>query len=1096
MTTIKIISASAGSGKTTRLARLLEESVTSGQVRPDAIVATTFTTKAAAELSERARRQLLRAGRVDDAHRLGAARIGTVNSVCDRLVADFALELGLPPRLRVIEERLAAEQLSRAMAAAVSPEISQELTALTRRMEALDWQSDVRRLIESCRSNDIALDSLDRCAERSTRAALGLFGAAEADGATLDAALVSGLERFLAGYEAGDDTTKRSAAAADVARSALGRLRSGARLLWREWAKLAGLQVGKRSREHAELLHEAAAAHDRHPALQRDVARAIALVYAVARQTLASYQARKREWGVIDFVDQEVLALGLLRRDDVRRRLAGSIDLVLVDEFQDTSPLQLAIFLELAKIAPRSVWVGDQKQAIYGFRGTDPKLMNAALEEFLEGTDAGLVQDVVEGIVADGQPETLSISYRSRPELVRLTSAIFTRAFATHGMPEARVRLEPASDDEPAGLGPIVEYWPLKLADRRKTTQLQPAVAEGVRRLLADPSQQVRERQTGEVRRALPGDVAVLCRTNAQCLGVATALEAHGIRALVAKSGLLDTAEGRLAIAALRLWIDRGDRVAAAELRRLIDFPDQPDAWLSATLTARNAPGSGSEPSQRSESQRQPDVVATLRAAAATYGALGPVEALDCASDAIGLRQLCHRWGDASRRLANLDALRSHATRYVEESGAAGEAPTTTGLLGYLLALADDAMGKVRQDDQAVRQPGQAVTVTTWHRAKGLEWPITVLFGLERQRERDALGVNVVSDRETFQIDDPLGERWVRYLPTPYHFNQRYVPFVERLASDPQNKALQQESRREALRLLYVGWTRARDRLVLAADERALFKGILGTLREIDEELLCEPNDDATTIWAGRVVDVPIHPTEPTEPTPPAPAPDRAYLPGQRREHPRAYVAPSTLESNAIGHQPTHPDGSELELDIATTVEIGAPIEVREGADLNAVGNALHAFYASDSPTRAPDRRLADASALLSAWGAADALPADALVASADALLAWIAQTWPDAQRQREWPIMHRLPSGSIVRGSVDLVVELDDRLVVIDHKCIGGDLAQVLERAARYRGQLAAYGAALASATGKTIEGLWLHLPLNGRVIAVIGQQRQGQAG
>ena len=45
MTTIKIISASAGSGKTTRLARLLEESVTSGQARPDAIVATTFTTK-------------------------------------------------------------------------------------------------------------------------------------------------------------------------------------------------------------------------------------------------------------------------------------------------------------------------------------------------------------------------------------------------------------------------------------------------------------------------------------------------------------------------------------------------------------------------------------------------------------------------------------------------------------------------------------------------------------------------------------------------------------------------------------------------------------------------------------------------------------------------------------------------------------------------------------------------------------------------------------------------------------------------------------------------------------------------------------------
>src|SRR6185503_13415586 len=108
------------------------------------------------------------------------------------------------------------------------------------------------------------------------------------------------------------------------------------------------------------------------------------------------------------------------------------------DEFQDTSPLQLAIFLRLADIAKRSVWVGDQKQAIFGFRGTDPALMDAAAD----------------AIPSDAEPETLGKSWRSRPELVHLTSDLFARGFASQGIPEARVRLEPANKDEPPGLGP------------------------------------------------------------------------------------------------------------------------------------------------------------------------------------------------------------------------------------------------------------------------------------------------------------------------------------------------------------------------------------------------------------------------------------------------------------------------------------------------------------------------------------------------------------------------------------------------------------------------------------------------------------------
>ena len=95
MGSIEIISASAGSGKTYRLAAELERVVSAREVRPEAVVAMTFTVKAAEELARRARTHLLRAGRVADAQSLAAARIGTVHSVCAGIVAEFAFDLGL-----------------------------------------------------------------------------------------------------------------------------------------------------------------------------------------------------------------------------------------------------------------------------------------------------------------------------------------------------------------------------------------------------------------------------------------------------------------------------------------------------------------------------------------------------------------------------------------------------------------------------------------------------------------------------------------------------------------------------------------------------------------------------------------------------------------------------------------------------------------------------------------------------------------------------------------------------------------------------------------------------------------------------------------
>lgn len=399
MSRISIVSASAGSGKTFRLASELKDAITRGEARPEAVVATTFTVKAAAELRERVRRRLLRDGEVTAAQRLGAARMGTVNAVCGQLIRDHAFLLGLPPEQRVLDEATGKAVFHRALARVLSQAESAELGELRFRLGDLDWRQAVRKVVEQARLNGVAPGELVGHGARSTASLLALLDAPAADGATLEADLRASVDAFVSGYDAAIDATQKTRKVLQVVDAAARRLARGAPLPWEDWARLSKIQPGVKSAELGAAVRAAAGAHDRHPRLRDELCRLIALVYEIAARALTAYQAVKRDLGAVDFADQESLALALLRREDVRDRLRGEVDLVLVDEFQDTSPVQLAIFLELARVAKRSVWVGDQKQAIYAFRGTDPALMDAAVETILEGAE----------------PDRLTTSYRSRP---------------------------------------------------------------------------------------------------------------------------------------------------------------------------------------------------------------------------------------------------------------------------------------------------------------------------------------------------------------------------------------------------------------------------------------------------------------------------------------------------------------------------------------------------------------------------------------------------------------------------------------------------------------------------------------------------------
>ncbi|MHC5005340.1 MAG: UvrD-helicase domain-containing protein, partial [Planctomycetota bacterium] len=538
--TISIISASAGSGKTHELTTILKDALDGGRVRPEAVVATTFTVKAAEELRHRARLHLLEAGRAEDARRLSAARIGTVNSICDRLVTDHAFDLGLSPRSAVMDEVTSRHALARAQSRALAPDQERELSRLSDRLnqqgydghDSWNWSQDVGTIIDRVRANGIDVGDLAECCRRSRESIRALLGARAVDGTVIRDELAAAIDRFVDDpavvAERKDNTLKTVRRCKQLRRKLSWRFGAP----WHEWVRLTKQKPGTGARDAFAAVRAAAARHDEHPGLHDDVDRAIELVFQLAAESLAEYERYKREHGLIDFVDQEVLALKLLREPTVADRLRAEVDLLLVDEFQDTSPVELAIFLRLAELANESIWVGDQKQAIYAFRGTDPSLMDAVIGQMLE----------------DDPGKTLDRSWRSRPELVGLTSDVFVPPFAEHGIPESRVRLTAAHPTEPDGLGPVLERW---LSPTRNKPDDAAALAAGVRALLADPEARVRDRISGNARPVRASDVAVLCRTNDLCAGVAASLIAAGVAARLPQSGLAATPEARVALCGL-----------------------------------------------------------------------------------------------------------------------------------------------------------------------------------------------------------------------------------------------------------------------------------------------------------------------------------------------------------------------------------------------------------------------------------------------------------------------------------------------------------------------------------------------------------------
>ena len=813
MNNLKLISAGAGSGKTYRLTNELTDLLKSGEATAAGIIATTFTKRAAAELRERVRVKLLREGLSTQANELKNALIGTVHGLGVKLLKRFAFEAGVSPQVDIIADQDHQRLFNLSMAAVLDVDEIDRVEALCERLMlsrdgiAYNWRKDILRMVEIIRGNNFSAADIARSKLKSWESLAALLPD-PLEGMTMDRVteqLKLSLNETIAALENNEaDGTKKTQTAVNYLKRLRTSLRRGEQIPWGEFVKLARFEtkeVGAKSRDHVSLVVGVGEAHPQYPAFQQDLKAYQDFVFDTAARAIEEYDGYKKARGRIDYTDMEVLVLGLLDNPAVQETLKRELDLLMVDEFQDTSPIQLALFLKLSQLAKRSIWVGDPKQSIYGFRGAEPRLMRAVIQ-------------------ANGPMDPANIqkhSWRSREDVVHACNALFTKAF--HETPEAAVVLEPVRTRRNSPFGKPEEsaelaersgviHWHFELdGGRYAHGWYQEMTAKAIAELLANPPL-ILPKDGDEERRMRPADIAVLCTTNRNCTGFADALAKQGIPAAIAQTGLLATAEATLLLACLKYLLNSSDSLSVAEVLLFGSRLSLPEIiedrldFLEAAAREENGPAGR-------WADNNP-MLATLNDLRDSTGEYSTNELINIILERLDLRRIIVAWGEGEQRLSNIDEMRRLAVEYEDNCHRQHRAASLPGYLLYLNLLSRDGA-----DKQGAGERPEAVNVLTYHRSKGLEWPAVVAMDLDRDQRARVWGLAVIPENEEVNLDDPLAGRWVKYWVNPYGKLTSGVDWLDALEeSDWKRDAIERETAEEA-RLLYVGLTRARDYLIL-----------------------------------------------------------------------------------------------------------------------------------------------------------------------------------------------------------------------------------------------------------------------------------------
>ncbi len=860
------VSAGAGCGKTFVLTeRFLAE------LQPDApqsrgrrsrlsqVVAITFTERAAREMRERIRSACNRRLRkcpdaeteywLELVRDLDSARVSTIHSFCASLLRAHAVEARLDPRFSVLDgvqagallftltDDVLRDRLAERQEAAISlvarfgldrlRAMIAQLLAVRQEIDWEQWRGETAESLAARWERFFREDALPRMIAR-----LADFPAAKT---VLEIALqgpsdhpamrerFAALTEILSKIKNACDSAPGEPLAGVFASEAAGGGFTDILSALREAARVQGGGTKKnwsnvdeyeRFKDAASDLRkeidrvEQRASFD--PAAARPAAELSLMVINLAAEIAEQYERSKREMAVLDFNDLLIHARRLLvgaEQDALRKRLAAQIRLLLVDEFQDTDPLQVELVKAICDnehLCGKLFLVGDYKQSIYRFRGADPRVFGR-----------------LRGEISPKGRLPLSLNFRSQPAVLEFVNALFVDELGPEYEPlvAARPQIGPA---------PAVEFlW----ASEQTAPDEDRQDADGGRALNADaagqsmaglsddmgPRERARRREAEWIARRIramlesgekivwdtesaapsarpprPGDFALLFRAMTNVEYYEDALQRYGIdyylvggRAFYAQQEIYDL------LNLLRALDSLCDEVSLVGALRspLFGLHDETLFWLARNGGGLAAGLFADPPEQLDDLQREQTRYAaeTIRRLRSMKDRLPVALLIQEALELTGYDALLLAEFLGERKLANLHKL-------IEQGRSFDRAGTFT-LSDFITQLAEFV---VRQPDEPLAatcpESTDVVKLMSIHQSKGLEFPVVIVPDLDRPR---------------------------RWQGPPVAFTPSLGPMFKdpdaTTGYDLFMAAENDEDAAESKRLLYVAATRAADYLILSS---------------------------------------------------------------------------------------------------------------------------------------------------------------------------------------------------------------------------------------------------------------------------------------
>lgn len=1074
---VHYITAGAGAGKTTTLVNIIADLVQNRNAEPQRMILTTFTDAAATEFRERSKAKLP----AEKAIEMNAAQMGTLHSLASKYIHRYWYLLGISPSVKPVSNSVSGILMNRSLEGLVTGE---QYDLLKKYVETFGlssgsdgynydfWKETLKSLFGKMRRYGFGVDRIQDFKEKTLTLLKDTYN--QSGNEELLNQTKPSLEQYLGydsvvenhGTDSGKETYNKNCQ--QVARIlSLNPLEFSVKELksieamggWgrdvafdKKFAEKERYTEEIKARKQALLAAVRSLCESLVPKEYSMISDVAELLFDLLADWMRAYETIKKESGVIDFADMEEMFLRLLEKNEVLEDIGKSVDYLFVDEFQDSNPIQAWIYDIITNHVKQSWFVGDRKQAIYGFTGSDSGLIAALMKDFPPvqkdtGSFTGFKKDD-----SGNSSQILGESHRSIPALVTAANAVFVRAFA-EGALEGDLISEEQVKLDPDGRNHDNPWDSLYHIDLQGDTNADSA--DALATFVCGLCNSAEFRKAGYS----VSDIAILARKNFQVNAIGDALARKNIpTAFVDSEGFRGTPEVSLLTAILRLSDGVDEAKSRAEIRKLLqneDLAGLADRVKDGRNTLDETPGL--EPFAKSIRHHSvPDRVNEIIERFDMYG-------------------ICGHWGNPDSRRGHLNLVRQAAKEYVDKSLMLGAPADVRGFLSFL----DDFRPEPKFDKTAA-----GVKVLTYHKAKGLEWKIVVLYELDEYKEPTSIaGVSV-----TGEPAKPDGLLAIPLLPDK--------PWVQNCVDrSPSAKAMiehkKAEQEGEAKRLLYVGFTRAKEVVITAAESTSpgLLAKLCPTVRDRKETV---PDGDMVDIWgipgvvsryASLAADPNVVFAEVAEAIKYKEAGFSLPADHIKGDLPAKYNSPSLWQDAAVRAAAV----------VETVKDFGSRTDIAHNhLDDNVFGDCVHHIFAACEPG-AHEQNLAVAARTLKAFGIDDADAPAMAIGCIEAFWGWLAETYgPAVAIEKELPFRYTDDSGRVFSGNMDMLWQTERGCVLVDYKTFPGKRSELFEPlgkhwAGGYASQLHVYAEALSRDEQRGVPlSCLLYYPVEGLVIRV----------